>query len=142
MSTKLPSGYEIHTSEHVLMTAEGDALKIARAGGIHILSDRVLDTVIVDFRDNVVGALWLASDASAVTFDVAVHPDHQRRGLGRALVDLGLSRAHDHEEAGCRLELQVVSATMRSLLEKRGLLDLGQPGAILVMGRAESVVSA
>jgi ribosomal protein S18 acetylase RimI-like enzyme len=56
------------------------------------------ELVSVDQRDMVVGIMDIAIDGELATIDtVAVHPDHQYRGVGRSLLTHALARSRDQQ---------------------------------------------
>jgi [ribosomal protein S18]-alanine N-acetyltransferase len=68
---------------------------------------------------------WLVGDEAHI-LNLAVHPDHRGRGLGRRLVELVVQEA---QAAGARLvtlEVRRENAPARSLYRKLGFVDTGQ----------------
>jgi mycothiol synthase len=61
----------------------------------HAWFDPVVDTVLVESRDTAVGYAACATHDPAAPFDAwgSVHPDHERRGIGSALVRWAEGRA-------------------------------------------------
>jgi len=58
------------------------------------------ELVAVDQRDMVVGIMDITIDGELATIDtVAVHPDHQHRGVGRSLLTRALARSRDQQAA-------------------------------------------
>lgn len=100
-----------------------DASRVAKKAGIHILSDRELTAIAVDERGAVIGALFTAFSPGQMeyTFDVAVDPAHQKKGIGTALTKAGISEFTayaDHEDA--KMVLDVVNPTMERVLQGCG----------------------
>jgi len=68
---------------------------------------------------------WLVGDEAHI-LNLAVHPDHRGRGLGRRLVELVVKEA---QAAGARLvtlEVRRENAPARTLYRKLGFVDTGQ----------------
>ena len=70
-----------------------------------------------------VGCYTVCDDA-AIT-NVAVHPDHRRQGIAKALVKALISRASERGCAQVSLEVRVSNASAIALYEKLGFRSVG-----------------
>lgn len=95
--------------------------KLAKDGGINVLSHKDLSVVILD-GDEVVAAGWHSSDQDEFDFDVAVHPNHRRKGLAKQIVDIYISQHAEDRDAypDQQLVADVVNPNMVSLLKGMG----------------------
>lgn len=96
----------------------GQAWDLIKGSGINILSDKDVHLVAID-GSMVVGALYTSLVGDKYSFDVIVHPDYQRRGIGRKLIQEGINEYGNLD--GVDMELDVVNPHMRSVLEDHGL---------------------
>lgn len=116
---------------------EGDPWALAKSVGVNILSNK-------DFRagytvdGEIVAALFDSSDNDGYEFDIAVHPNWQRRGLGSKLMDQALDIYEENQEAfgeEYTLNMDVISPVAQRMLRKRGLVEVGREGGHILMTR-------
>jgi ribosomal protein S18 acetylase RimI-like enzyme len=100
--------------------ADSYAANLAKRVGLGITRDRDLIGVAMDSNE-MVGAIWSAFDGEVHTFDIAVEPKHQTKGIGSKLIDYGINNfdGMDYPE-GASLEFDVTSPISRGALERRG----------------------
>ena len=119
---------------------EGNPWALAKSVGVNILSNK-------DFRagytvdGEIVAALFDASDRDGYEFDIAVHPDWQRKGLGSKLMDMALDNYEENQEAfgeEYTLNMDVISPVAARMLKKRGLVEVGREGGHILMSRVAS----
>ena len=105
---------------------EEAAYKLAKDVDLGITRGRELYAVMKDDSGKVIGAAWNEFDNSSneYSFDVAVAPDAQGKGLGSKLTDIALAGADDYRDISddVRINVQVTSPKERAILEKRGLV--------------------
>jgi ribosomal-protein-alanine N-acetyltransferase len=92
------------------------------------IADNVLSRSAVAVHDGVVvGYLvaWFVHD-EAHLLNVAVDPDHQRRGFGRRLVADLIARARAEQRTLVTLEVRVGNASARRLYESFGFVAAGR----------------
>ena len=116
---------------------EGNPWALAKSVGVNILSNK-------DFRagytvdGEIVAALFDASDRDGYEFDIAVHPDWQRKGLGSKLMDTALDNYEENREAfgeEYTLNMDVISTVAARMLKRRGLVEVGREGGHILMTR-------
>lgn len=114
--------------EEELEDFEGDPWQIARSVGVRVLSDK-------DFRagfqvdGEVVAVLFDASTVDEYSFDIAVLPEYQNKGLGRKLIELALDQYGEQREyrgEEFHLSLDVISPVMEALLKRYGFVEVGR----------------
>jgi len=67
------------------------AEKIAKNGGINILSDKELRGLLIDKNNNqIIGGLWINNDMNDFSFDIAIKKEYQNKGLSKILIDNAL----------------------------------------------------
>ena len=100
--------------------ADAYAYNLAKRVDLGITRDRELMGVAMDSNE-MVGAIWSAFDGESHTFDIAVEPRHQSKGIGSKLIDYGITNfdGMDYPE-GVSLEFDVTSAITKGALERRG----------------------
>lgn len=97
-----------------------EAYDVAKKAGINILSDKDLETAyVIDGR--VVGALFTGFHSDEYSFDVAVDPEFQGKGIGKSLTEMGIEGFDQYDMDGeASISLDVVSPKMEDILSKRG----------------------
>lgn len=100
--------------------ADSYASNLANRVGLGITRDRDLRGVAM-YNNEMVGAIWSAFDGEVHTFDVAVEPKYQTKGIGSKLIDYGINDFDnmDYPE-NASLEFDVTSPISRGALERRG----------------------
>ncbi len=63
--------------------------------------------------------MWLVFDEGHIT-NIAVHPDHRRQGIARALMDEMIALAHEYEMNAMYLEVRVGNTPAKELYKKLG----------------------
>ena len=69
--------------------AADEALRIAKEGGINILSDKHLVGLLID-NTTICGALWVSNNSNEFSFDIAIDRRYQGRQLSYILIDAAL----------------------------------------------------
>jgi len=113
------------------------AYEIANKAGIRILRDKELTAIAIE-DDQPVGALFTGHTGGVYSFDVAVLPEYQGRGIGKALTDEGIQHYRDSfdEESGVVMEIDAVNPKMVEILKKRGFEPAEERGSHTTMKRA------
>ena len=87
----------------------------------NVLKNTELKSVIVNETDQVVGALFTdETDSEKFSFDVVVHPDYQRQGIGIELVKEAISEFEYLKDVygdDYYIDVHVINPNMRNLLE-------------------------
>jgi GNAT superfamily N-acetyltransferase len=77
---------------------EGEAAyELAKNSKINILSDKELYAITVD-DEVVTGALFVNNGSDNFSFDVVIHPDYRRQGIGRELSKVAMSEYDDRKD--------------------------------------------
>ena len=115
---------------------EDDAYQMAKKHGISVLSDKEIYVVAVS-NDEVVGAIWTAWSSKEFSFDVVVRDDFQGQGLGKKLVEIGISTFDEDKEAygdDAIMRLDVINIKMEKMLLKKGFeIESNQTGHTLMV---------
>lgn len=102
---------------------EEDALEIAKNGGVSILSDKVLRSVLVDTKEKkVIGALWVSEGGSDFSFDIAIDSSYQNMGLSSKLIESAISEYEYQKEAygdNFKMNVDVINPKLAQILEKK-----------------------
>lgn len=100
---------------------EAAAYALAKKVDLGITRGREILAVMKD-KDRVIGAAWKEYDGEEYSFDVAVDPDYQGKGLGSKLTDIALDEAEIYSDMdNFRINVRVTSPKEKALLERRGL---------------------
>ena len=96
--------------------------KIAKARGLGITRDRDINSIVRDADGSVVGGTYTSFDGDNYTFDVVVSESAEGTGVGRALLDDVIQVPSDLFDVNpdFTMRVDVVSASMRAMLERRG----------------------
>jgi GNAT superfamily N-acetyltransferase len=79
-------------------TEEGEAAyDLAKNSEINILSDKELYAITTD-NEIVTGALFVNNDSDSFSFDVVIHPEYRRQGIGRELSKVAMSEYEDRKD--------------------------------------------
>ena len=92
--------------------------------GIRVLSDKSLSAMAVD-NDIVLGAVFTTDDMDEFDFDVAVHPEHQGKGIGNALMNVALDELKEIAfdiNPNIETAIRVLHPAVRSRLYKEGFV--------------------
>jgi len=73
--------------------------------------------------------------------DVAVHPDHRRRGLAHSLLEKSLAHAADAGVTTCHLEVAEGNAAARALYTRTGFTEIGRRPRYYPRGEAAILMS-
>lgn len=93
--------------EYDISDLSSKAYEVSRLSGINVLSDKEpYEVAIID--GEVVGASFV-SYVGNFSFDIAVLPEYQSKGIGKALTDHCMSEYNMMAETGLDLELDVVN---------------------------------
>lgn len=97
-----------------------DLNKMEKESGINILSDKEL--VLLAIKDSkVVGALYEANKIQEFSFDIIVDKSERRKGIGKKLIDIGLSNFREFKSLGYILKLHVVNPDLIQYLMSKKL---------------------
>ena len=108
-----------------------DLDRIQKDSGISILSDKELNTLAV-YNGKVVGALYTGTSGGEYSFDVIVDKSMSGKGIGSALVDMGLSQFRDFPDDYV-LKMDVVNPWVEKYLLKKGLKVVDKVGGHTIM---------
>ena len=112
-----------------------DPWEVAREAGINILSDKDFTAgYVVD--GEFIAVLFSAADNDGYSFDIAVLPQWQRKGLGTKLLDLAIDDFDQYEEAygpDFGYKLDVVNSHMVRVLKRRGFVITDKFGGHTLM---------
>lgn len=111
-----------------------EAFQVAKRSGINILSDKELTAATVE-RGKVTAALFTGLSGDVYSFDVAVDPPRQGKGLGSQLTDLGLENFGNYADMGASIKLDAVNPQMVEMLKRRGFSVTSQFGGHQIMER-------
>ena len=105
-----------------LQDGHNDPWAVAMLAGIHISSDKDFTAGYACPEGVLVAAGFSGHDRQKFSFDVAVLPEDQGKGLGAKLVDVLLDEAFEFLDAGIveRVTADVVNPAMRNILLKKG----------------------
>ena len=102
-----------------------EALQVAKRSGINILSDKELTAATIE-KGKVTAALFTGLSGDVYSFDVAVDPTHQGKGLGSQLLDLGIREFDNYREMGASMKIDVVNPLVIEMLKRRGFSVTGE----------------
>jgi GNAT superfamily N-acetyltransferase len=120
---------------------EQQSYAMAKEAGINILSDKELTAAFIEYGE-VLGALFTGVSGDTYSFDVAVSPQAQSKGIGSKLTNLGISLYdQDYADAGMKIELDAVNPQMIQMLKRRGFEVENQYGGHTLMTRVSAVKS-
>lgn len=106
-------------------TSEAAALATLNWPGHDPTQDRwVVETL--DNPDQLIGYAWVRAQSEERTIIyVAIHPDWRRRGLGSALLDRALTRAHEHGATHVTAAADVKNRKADAFLRHNGFWPVG-----------------
>ncbi len=122
---------------------DGDPWEVADSAGINILRGKDF-RVGFQYDGEIVAVLFDESDRDGYSFDIAVSPDHRRKGYAKKLLDLALDTYEENREAygdDYTLNLDVVSPIMEKLLKSKGFKEVGRDRGHTFMTREASPLS-
>ena len=122
---------------------DGDPWEVADSAGINILRGKDF-RVGFQYDGEIVAVLFDESDRDGYSFDIAVSPDHRRKGYAKKLLDLALDTYEENREAygdDYTLNLDVVSPIMEKLLKSKGFKEVGRDRGHTFMTRGASPLS-
>jgi len=114
-------------SEDCELEYHEQAWALAKESSINILSDKDLKAVAV-MDSKVVGAVFDAINNNKYSWDTIVHPDYQRRGVAKKLIDFAMQEKEDLSDAygGLEYDLDVTNPHMRAYLKQLGFIGDGR----------------
>jgi len=110
------------------------AYEVANKAGLYISSDKSLE-YIAKSGDKVVGAVFTSfyidnsTNQAEYSFDAAVLPDYQGKGVGSKLVDVGIQEfrnIQDTEFPNTVMIVNVVNPVVIGMLERRGAIIIDE----------------
>ena len=119
----------------------GDPWELANSAGIHISRGKDFSSGFVNDDGELVAALFEEAGRRSYSFDIAVLPEWQSKGLGVKLLNIALANFGEAQEAygeDYALELDVVSPVMEGILRRRGFIETGREGGHVIMTRVAS----
>lgn len=139
MSSTLPDGYtiaDLFDEDGGLSDAFYSVDDIAKKCDIRISSGKDPAMAICNKKGEVVACIWTEIDEHSYSFDIAVLPSHQGKGLGRFLIDQHLVPESDMQDMypDAKLTVDVVNLTLAHALARRGLVASDvEPGHWIMM---------
>ena len=118
------------TAEHIPAVAELEKLCFSApwsAQSLELLTREGIGTGVVYIEDGKVvayGGMLCVVDQGQIT-NIAVHPDHRRQGIGKAIVGALLKHAMDEKFEEVTLEVRKSNAPAIALYEKFGFQQVG-----------------
>ncbi len=115
--------YEVYERAH----------EIAKNGGVTILRDKHLISVLVDLEEKkVIGALWVSQDHDKFSFDIALDSGYQNMGLSSNLIKAAISEYEMQKEMygdDLKMEVDVINPKLAQILQsKYGFHKVGDLG--------------
>ena len=95
---------------------------LARKSGINILSDKEINTIVLD-GNKIIAGLWIGTDQEEMSFDVVVDPNYQRQGIAKKLINFAIGEYDMNREAygdDYKLKGDVVNPNLVGLLKNVG----------------------
>lgn len=133
---------EYEDSDNLQEDPADAAWQLAQNSSIRILRDKELSAVAL-LNDKTIGGLWTSwTGDGEFSFDVVVHPQYQRRGIGEKLIDNAFSQFSWESEAyqNPQMVIDVVNPRLISLLERKGLKIQRVDGGHTIMVRDSDLV--
>ena len=121
----LPEGFEAVMDPDELADIWDQTVSVANRTKVRIANGRELRGAD-RHQGSIVGGVWTEADADTFSFDVAVLPAFQRRGLGTYLSGIALAEYADYREIGHKLELFAISPEGEALARSLGLVPTGK----------------
>ena len=135
---KYPAEYPVTTDEYTELDW------IVKTSGIRILSDKVLYHIYY-IDDKVVGGLYTGYQNNEFSFDIVVHCDYRRQGIGKRIINDGIAEFRTVVEGypRARCVLDVVNDNLLGYLKQLGFRMRKRIGshAIMVLGKKHTVKS-
>ena len=119
---------------------DGDPWEVADSAGINILRGKDFRAGL-QYDGEIVAVLFDESDRDGYSFDIAVSPDHRRKGYAKKLLELALDIYEENREVygdDYTLNLDVVSPIMEKLLKSKGFKEVGRDRGHTFMTREAS----
>jgi len=97
---------------------------LASKSGINILSDKEINTIVLD-DNKIIAGLWVGSDNEEMSFDIVVDPEYQRQGIAKQLIDYAIGEYDMNQEAygdDYKLKGDIVNPNMVGYLKSKGFM--------------------
>ena len=109
------------------------ALEIAKNGGVTILRNKNLNSVLFDLKEKkVIGALWVSQEHDKFSFDIALDSGYQNIGLSSNLIKAAISEYEMQKEIygdDLKMEVDVINPKLAQILQsKYGFHKVGDLG--------------
>jgi ribosomal protein S18 acetylase RimI-like enzyme len=117
------------------MYVAGDlAMDIAKSGGVNILRDKRLSSILLDVKiPRVIGGVWVSDDSNKFSFDIAIDSSYQNMGLSHLLVKDAISEykiqkdIYDDMGEDFGMEVDVINPKLAKILkDKYGFRVVGE----------------
>ena len=91
-----------------------------------LTENKLAHYIVIEEENQIVGygGVWYIVDEGHIT-NVAIHPDHRKKGLGKQLVDAMKDMAIQNEIILMTLEVRVSNVAAITLYERMGFLEAG-----------------
>lgn len=122
---RLPEGYQyalLHDENGELTHYVDQSVAVAVRSGVRSAFNKSLVAGVIDENDALVAAVWEAVDGDEYSFDIAVLPEHQGKGIGRVLLEEYLAIPDDVREAypNIKVVVDVINPILAHMLDRRG----------------------
>ena len=91
-----------------------------------LTENKLAHYIVIEEENQIVGygGVWYIVDEGHIT-NVAIHPDHRKKGLGKQLVDAMKDMAIQNDIILMTLEVRVSNVAAITLYERMGFLEAG-----------------
>ena len=94
---------------------------IAKDGGVKILRDKELNSILID-NNRVIGGLWVSNDSDSFSFDIAIDSSYQNMGLSHKLITAAIDEFNHQKEVygnDLKMEVDVINPKLASILTNK-----------------------
>jgi len=97
------------------------AEELATFVGLYISRNKKLTAIALE-NDSIIGAAWSEMDNEEFSFDIAVLPEFQGKGIGTELVDMMISiyNEYKYDMPNLKMNIDVINPNMVKILSKKG----------------------
>jgi hypothetical protein len=102
------------------------ALNIAKNGGVEILSDKRLYSILLDSKiKRVIGCVWVSDNPEKFSFDISLESSYRNMGLSKKLIESALEEYNIQKEAyddmgeDFKMEVDVINPKLEKILKEK-----------------------
>lgn len=106
--------------------ASEKAYKIAKDGGVTILSDKSLYGMLFDTNDSeIIGGIWVSNSSETFSFDIAIDSSYQNKGLSHILIKSAIDEysiqkdMYDDIGEEFKMEVDVINPKLAQTLKNK-----------------------